>query len=148
MKTRQWRMKHRTAVLDIDDFVITTVELPAAGDGQLVAKVLMFSLDPYLARSMQTWVGETPAWADGTIYGRVLAQVVSSQADGFAPGDLIAALGRWQEHELFDARRAQRIGADTSPPSLSLSVLSGSGLTAWVGINLAELYGLTFRSAE
>jgi NADPH-dependent curcumin reductase len=139
MKTQQWRMKHRTAVLDVDDFEKTGVELPAPGTGQLLAKVLMFALDPYLARSMQTWVGETSAWGDGTIHGRVLAQVVTTQAEGFAPGDLIAGLGRWQECELFEAKRVQRISADITPPSLSMSVLSGSGLTAWVGLNAAHL---------
>lgn len=139
MKTRQWRMKHQTPVLGVDDFEMIEVELPPPGHGQLLAKALMFSLDPYLARSMQTWVGETPAWSDGIIHGRTLAEVVESDADGFEVGDLVAALGRWQEFELFDARRVQRIGSDVSPPSLSLSVLSGSGLTAWVGLKVANL---------
>jgi NADPH-dependent curcumin reductase CurA len=132
-------MTRRTAVLTPDDFEIAEVVLPTPGDGQILAQVQMFSLDPYLSRSMQTWVGETPAWGDGTIHGRVLAEVIASDVAGFAVGDLIAGLGRWQEYEIFDARRIQRIGDDVDPPSLALSVLSGSGLTAWIGLQVADL---------
>jgi NADPH-dependent curcumin reductase CurA len=132
-------MKHRATVLVADDFEIAEVVLPATSDGQILARVLMFSLDPYLSRSMQTWVGETPAWGDGTIHGRVLAEVIQSGAAEFAVGDLIAGLGRWQEFELFDAGRVQRISDDVDPPSLALSVLSGSGMAAWVGLQVADL---------
>ena len=139
MKTRQWRMKHQTAVLEVDDYEMIDIELPSPNEGQLLAKVLMFSLDPYLARSMQTWVGETPAWGGGTIYGRILAEVTESRAAGFQPGDLVAGLGGWQEFELLEARRMQRVDDDRTSPTLSLSVLSGSGLTGWVGLNVANL---------
>lgn len=139
MKTRQWRMKHRTAVLVPEDYELAEIELEEPGDGQILAKVLLFSLDPYLSRSMQTWVGETPGWGDGTIHGRVLAEVIQSGVEDYKTGDLIAGLGRWQELEVFDARRVQRIGDDVQPPSLALSVLSNSGLTAWAGLKLANV---------
>jgi NADPH-dependent curcumin reductase CurA len=132
-------MKRRTTVLTSDDYQIAEVDLPALGEGQVLARVLMFALDPYLSRSMQTWVGETPAWGDGTIHGRLLAEVLESQASSLKPGDLIAGLGRWQEYEIFDARRVQYIDDGLTPPSLALGVLSGSGLTAWLGLRVAEL---------
>jgi NADPH-dependent curcumin reductase CurA len=132
-------MKHQTTVLDVDDYEMIDIELPSPGEGQLLAKVLMFSLDPYLARSMQTWVGETPEWGGGTIHGRILAEVVDSRAAGFQPGDLVVGLGGWQEFDLLEARRMQRVDDDLTSPTLSLSVLSGSGLTGWVGLNVANL---------
>jgi NADPH-dependent curcumin reductase CurA len=122
-----------------DDFEVAEVELPALAEGQLLARVLMYALDPYLSRSMQTWVGETPGWSDGIIHGRVLAEVVQSEASGFEKGDLVAGLGRWQEFDVLDSRGLQRVDEDLDPPSLMLSVLSGSGLTAWIGLKVAEL---------
>jgi NADPH-dependent curcumin reductase CurA len=138
MNSRQWRMRHRTEVLTPGDYMITETELPAPQSGQVLARVLMMALDPYLARSMQSWIGETPAWADGTIHGRVLAEVVYSEAEGLRVGDLVAGVGRWQDFEVFEARRLERIDADVTPPSLALGVLSGSGLTAWVGVHLVD----------
>jgi NADPH-dependent curcumin reductase CurA len=132
-------MKHRTAVLEVDDYEIIEIELPSPSEGQLLARVLMYSLDPYLARSMQTWVGETPAWGDGTIHGRMLAEVMESRAAGFEPGDLIAGLGGWQDFEVLEARRVHRVNDDLISPTLSLSVLSGSGLTGWVGLDVSNL---------
>jgi NADPH-dependent curcumin reductase CurA len=131
-------MRQRTDVLTTSDYVMSETDVPAAQPGQILARVLMMALDPYLARSMQTWIGETPAWADGTIHGRVLAEVVHSEAEGLQVGDLVAGLGRWQDYELFEARRVERIDPEINPPSLSLGVLSGAGLTAWIGIHLVD----------
>ncbi|MQY24334.1 MDR family NADP-dependent oxidoreductase [Nocardia macrotermitis] len=138
MNTRQWRMKHRSEVLTPDDFDIAELTLPPLGDGEVLAKVSMFALDPYLSRAMQSWNGETPGWADGTIHGRLLAEVVESKADGLRAGDLIAGLGRWQEFEIFTARSVERV-TDLEQPSFALGVLSGSGLAAWAGLHVAAL---------
>jgi hypothetical protein len=132
-------MRHQTHILTPDDFEISDTTLPEPQVGQVLARVLMFSLDPYLARSMQTWIGETPDWRDGIIRGRLLSEVVHSEAAGIAVGDLIVGLGRWQEFEVFDAERVERVDDDANPASLSLGVMSASGLTAWVGLHLAAV---------
>jgi NADPH-dependent curcumin reductase CurA len=49
-------------VLTPEDFELTEVHLSQPAAGQVLTRVLMASLDPYLAHSMQTWTGETPAW--------------------------------------------------------------------------------------
>lgn len=132
-------MRCRTAVLTADDFVLSEVDLPAPAGGQLLARVRMASLDPYLAKSMQTWIGETPGWADGTVHGRILAEVVASQSEGIHRGDLITGVGRWQDYEVFDARNVRSVDPSITPPSLALGALSASGWTAWIGLHLSEV---------
>ena len=91
-----------------------------------------------LARAMRSWTGEVPGWADGTIHGRVVGEVIESRSPDFAPGQYITGVGKWQEVQALDAASVDAIPAEIDPPSLVLGVLGRSGLTAWVGLHLAD----------
>ncbi|MCP9276812.1 MDR family NADP-dependent oxidoreductase [Mycolicibacterium arenosum] len=132
-------MRRRTELLTVDDFELVDAELPQLTDGYVLARTSKLSLDPYLTQSMKTWLGETPGWVDGTIHGRVLAQVVDSRTDALKAGDLITGLGRWQECQVFNAESVRPVPTDITPPSLVLGALGASGWTAWIGLHLADL---------
>src|SRR3546814_2859642 len=93
------------------------------GEGQILARTLFISLDPYLTRAMKSWEGEVPGWADGAVHGRLIAEVVESRAFGLAPGDRILAVGRWQELNVMTASDVELIPPDIDPPRLVLGVL-------------------------
>jgi NADPH-dependent curcumin reductase CurA len=139
MKTRQWRMRRRTNVITLEDFELVEIGEAQPRAGQVMVRTLMLALDPYLAQSMKTWLGETPHWADGTIHGRILAEVVETRNDNFDVGDLISGLGAWQEHQVCEAGSIRRVEEHITPPSLVLGALGASGWSAWVGLRLADL---------
>lgn len=108
---------------------------PAAG--QVLIATRMIALDPYLARAMKSWSGEHPGWGDGTIYGRVIGEVIATRSPTLAVGDHILAIARWQAFDVVDAAQVERVGPDIAPPSLALGILGRSGITAWVGLHLS-----------
>lgn len=132
-----WGMRAPTATLTIDDFEPRDAVVLPLGDGQVLCRTRYISLDPYLSRAMREWQGEVPGWADGTIHGRVLAEVMEPRATGFAPGDHVWGVGRWQKLNIFDGSALELIAPQIDPPSLALGVLGRSGITAWVGLHLA-----------
>jgi NADPH-dependent curcumin reductase CurA len=66
-----------------------------------------------------------------------MGEVVESSLEGFAPGDLVRALGAWQEYSLVTARDFPfKIPRDLAiPDTCHLGVAGGAGLAAWFGIH-------------
>src|SRR3546814_19443673 len=81
---KSWGMRRRTANLVLDDFEMRDAAAGHPGEGQILARTLFISLDPYLTRAMKSWEGEVPGWADGAVHGRLIAEVVESRAFGLA----------------------------------------------------------------
>ena len=133
-----WRIRRPCDTLTADNFTFVPVQHAAPADGEITVRAHHIALDPYLARAMRTWAGEVPEWADGTIHGRLTGEVVQSRAAGFAVGDRVLAVGRWQHVQNIAATRAELIAPNVQPPRLALGVLGRSGITAWVGLHLAE----------
>lgn len=135
-----WRMRRRCETLTPGDFEFVPSPRPAsAAPGELLVRARYISLDPYLARAMKSWSGEIAGWADGTVHGRIVGEVIESRSEDFAPGDAVLTIGRWQELQNVPASTAMLIPTRTKPSSLALGVLGRSGLTAWVGLRLAAL---------
>jgi NADPH-dependent curcumin reductase CurA len=133
-----WRVRRRCETLTLADFVFAADELRAPAENEITIHTRHIALDPYLARAMRNWTGEVPEWADGTIHGRIVGEVLSSQAPGYAVGDTVLAIGRWQAVQTLAAARAEVISPAINPPRLALGVLGRSGMTAWVGLHLAR----------
>lgn len=133
-----WRMRCRTETLTLDDFEFAPAELALPGEGQLLVRTRFISLDPYLARAMRSWSGEVSGWADGTIHGRIVGEVLGSRAPGFAPGQFATGVARWQQEQVIDAATIEPVPDGIDPPSLILGILGRSGLTAWIGLHLAD----------
>lgn len=133
-----WRMRRRSETLTVEDFEFVEAHAASPAEGQLLLGTRYISLDPYLARAMRSWAGEVPGWADGTLHGRLVGEVLESRAPGFAPGQIVTAVGRWQDVQWLDAVLAEPVPAGIDPPSLMLGVLGRSGITAWVGLHLAD----------
>lgn len=133
-----WRIRRRRETLTADDFDFVPAEIRHPDEGEITVRTRHIALDPYLARAMRNWSGEVPDWAEGIIHGRVVGEVRDSRAPGFAVGDRVLAIGRWQTSQIIPACRAEPIAAAIDPPRLALGVLGRSGLTAWVGLHLAN----------
>ncbi|MGE4304180.1 MAG: NADP-dependent oxidoreductase [Novosphingobium sp.] len=136
---KSWIMRRRTDTLHVDDYALVDIDAPAApGPGEVRLRTLFISLDPYLSRFMKIWEGEHPGWQHGHVYGRTVAEVTESRAEGLAVGDKVLAVARWQPENVVPAASAMRIDPEIDPPSLVLGVLGASGRTAWFGLDLAH----------
>ncbi len=110
-------------------------DIPKAGAGQMLLRNEYLSLDPYMRGRMS----DAPSYAapveiGGTMVGGTVAQVVTSDVTGYAPGDWVVAFGGWQDYTVSDGTMVINMGKDPQNPSWALGVLGMPGLTAWAGL--------------
>jgi NADPH-dependent curcumin reductase CurA len=114
---------------------LETDDLPTPGKGQMLLRNEYLSLDPYMRGRMS----DAPSYAapveiGDVMVGGTVAQVVSSDIDGFGEGDWVVAFGGWQDYALSDGKGVINMGKDPENPSWALGVLGMPGLTAWAGL--------------
>ena len=118
-----------------DNFRLETADIPTPGEGEILVEVSHMSLDPYMRGRMS----DAPSYAAPVGIGEVMvggtvAQVVSSDIDGFDEGDWVQAFGGWQDYALSDGTGVLNMGKNPENPSWALGVLGMPGLTAWAGL--------------
>jgi hypothetical protein len=101
----------------------------------MLCRTIYLSLDPYMRGRMS----EAPSYARPVGLGEVMTggtvgQVVRSDLDGFAPGDLVVGAGGWQDYALFRQGEARKVDPGQAPVSTALGVLGMPGQTAYVGL--------------
>lgn len=102
---RQWILRQRPeGEVSDDDLVLETGAVPEPGEGQMVVRTRLISMDP----ANRAWMNETPTYMDpvplnGPMLGLMMGEVVASRSDKFAPGEQVMGLGSWSEYCLVDA---------------------------------------------
>ncbi|TWJ20488.1 hypothetical protein JD76_00586 [Micromonospora endolithica] len=118
-----------------DNFRLVETPVPTPGPGQLVVRNQYMSVDPYMRGRMNDVKSYTPPFAlDAPLDGGALGEVVASEADGFAPGDIVLHALGWREYALLDAKGARKVDPTLAPVTAYLSVLGMTGLTAYAGL--------------
>ena len=135
---RQWVLKERpTGMIGEEHFEYRESEVPAIGDGEVLVRNLSLSFDP----TQRGWVNDMESYMPPVGIGEVMragsvGQVVESNNEGFAPGDLVQGLGGWQDYFVVGA--GSMIPANKLPqgvtPEMALGVLGTTGLTAYFGL--------------
>ena len=120
---------------DSDTLRLETGAVPVPAAGQMLLRNEYLSLDPYMRGRMS----DAPSYAAPVEIGEVMiggtvAQVVSSDVNGFAAGDWVTAFGGWQDYALSDGKGVINMGKNSENPSWALGVLGMPGLTAWAGL--------------
>lgn len=117
------------------DFRLEDFAVPAPGPGQVLLKTRFLSLDPYMRGRMNDSKSYAPSVAlNDPMVGEVVAEVVDSQLDGFAPGEHVLAHLGWVSHGLSDGKGLRKIDADQAPLQSYLGVLGMPGFTAYAGL--------------
>jgi hypothetical protein len=117
------------------DFRLESAPVPEPGPGQVLIRTLWLSLDPYMrgrmsdAKSYAKPVGIGEVMTGGTV-----GEVVRSNHDKLAPGDLVLGMGGWQEHAVLDGRELRRLDPAAAPVQTALGVLGMPGMTAYTGL--------------
>jgi len=118
------------------DFTTASADLPPLQEGQLLVRVRVISLDPYLLSRMRGRHMSGPAPAAGeTVPSEGVAEVLESRAEGYSAGDFVVGLCGWQDMAVMEAKGARRIDASIRPLSLHLGVAGMPGLTAYASVH-------------
>jgi NADPH-dependent curcumin reductase CurA len=114
-------------------------ELAPPGDGQVLVRNMYMSVDPYMRARMHE-EGYMPPFQPGQVLtGAAVGEVVQSQAGGLSAGDIVSSAYGWREYFVANARDVRRIDRPFQPVSAHLGVLGGTGLSAWVGLNVVDV---------
>jgi len=119
-----------------EDFRLESGPLPQPGEGEVLARTIWLSLDPYMRGRMN----EGPSYAapvplGGVMQGEGVGEVVASRHPDFAPGDFVRGHGGWQSHFVLPAEKLTKLDPHEAPLGTALGVLGMPGLTAYAGLH-------------
>ncbi len=116
------------------DFTLETSKVPTPGADEVLIAVTHLSLDPYMRGRMDDAKSYAPSVdIGGTMTGQGVGRIITSNADGFVPGDLVIGATGWASHAVLPTDGLRKLD-EALPPSTALGVLGMPGMTAWTGL--------------
>lgn len=120
------------------DFELREVDLPIAGDGQVLLKTLYLGLAPVMRMYMQgeSVAGEPALRIGDVIHGRGVAEVIQSNHPDYAIGDIVHGQMGWQSYKASSMSprekfyRCADMGVSYAHYTATLAM---TGLSAWAG---------------
>jgi NADPH-dependent curcumin reductase CurA len=135
--TREWQLAARPHGEPTPaDFRLVEHDRPDPADGQVVVRMLVMSVDPYMRGRMRAVKSYADPWEVGeTMKGGAVGRVVESRSSAVPEGALVLTDAAWRDVAVLDAAHV-RVLPDLPgiPPSYHLGVLGMPGLTAWAGL--------------
>jgi NADPH-dependent curcumin reductase len=124
-----------TGMVDERTVRLEESDVPEPGDGEALARVRYLSIDP----TIRTWMDDAPGYlppigVDEVIRSGGIAEVVASNSDDYAPGDLLFGFTGWQDYVLASAAGGYQRLPDGVSPTLALSLFGTTGMTAYFGL--------------
>ena len=116
-----------------EHFRLADGPMPQPKDGELLLRTRLISLDAANRAWMQGATYRAAIEAGQVMAGGAVAEVIETQASGFAKGDLVFADTGWQDYAALPARQCQK-QPSIDPMSHLLSVYGVAGLTAYFGL--------------
>lgn len=114
---------------------LETTDIPTPKEGEMLLRSKFLSLDPYMrGRMNDTKSYAAPVEIGGVMTGQVVAEVVTSQLEGYSAGDLVLAGSGWQDYAVSDGTQIVNLGKDPANPSWALGILGMPGYTAYAGL--------------
>ena len=111
------------------------VTVPALSEGEVLVRTIYLSLDPYMRGRMNDTRSYVPPVQIGAVMeGGVVGEVVASNNDKFAVGDIVNGSLGWQEHAVSNGRGLRKVDPSLGPISTAVGVLGMPGMTAYTGL--------------
>jgi NADPH-dependent curcumin reductase CurA len=124
-----------------ENFDLVEVAVPQPGEGQILVRNRVMSVDPAMRGRMDDVKSYMPPYQIGKpLDGGAVGEVVASTVRQFSPGDTVLHGSGWREYALLDADRAITVDPSAAPLGAYLGVLGMPGLTAYAG--LLEVAGM------
>ncbi|QND52637.1 NADP-dependent oxidoreductase [Phyllobacterium sp. 628] len=119
--------------LQPDQFGLVENALPEPQDGEILVRVLYISLDAANRAWMQGATYRAAVEPNSVMAGASIAEVVTSKAPNFAPGDIVFGDTGWQDFAVLPAKHLLKMPR-IEPLTHLLSVYGIAGLTAYFGL--------------
>lgn len=106
---------------DTETLRLESSDITAPNSDEMLLRTKFLSLDPYMRGRMNDAKSYAePVKIREVMTGQVVAQVVTSNLDGFAEGDLVLSGSGWQDYAISNGEQVINIGKDPINPSWSL----------------------------
>jgi NADPH-dependent curcumin reductase CurA len=123
-----------------ETFAHATTDLPPLADGEVLVRNLFMSVDPYMRGRMNDVKSYVPPFQVGKpLEGGAIGEVIESRSGELARGDIVQSMRGWRDLFVAPGSELRKVDPRVQPLSTYLGVLGMPGLTAWVGLKLAEL---------
>jgi hypothetical protein len=122
-----------TDKLSAQHFTMAEAPVPSPGEGEVLARTLLLSLDPANRAWMQGATYRAALNAGQVMAGFTLGRVIESNHSDFAPGDLVEGDGGWQDYFCLPGKRLNK-RAPREPLTHLMSALGVTGNTAYYGM--------------
>jgi NADPH-dependent curcumin reductase CurA len=119
--------------LSPDHFTLREAPVPTPGPGEVLTRAIYLSLDAANRAWMHGRTYTDPVEAGDVMHGLTLARVEASNDAAFKAGDLVEAVGGWQDYSVQEAKALSKI-APVKPLSHALSITGVTGKTAYFGM--------------
>ncbi len=118
-----------------DNFDIREENVPKPGDGEILVRIAMISIDP----AMRGWMNEGRSYVPPIGIGEVMralaaGTVEKSRHPGFSVGDAVTGLFGVQEYALSDGQGVNKVDLSSATLADWLGGLGMPGMTAWFGL--------------
>ncbi len=136
-QSREIRLKSRPAGTPThDNFEVATVDVGTPGAGEVLVRNRFMSVDPYMRGRMTDRASYVPPFQLGeALQGGAIGEVIASNNDGFAPGDLVSSMFGWRESFVAPGGALEKLPRQVNVPDQAfLGVLGMPGLTAYAGL--------------
>jgi NADPH-dependent curcumin reductase CurA len=120
-----------------ENFRLEEVPMPALLPGGLLLKVRYLSLDPYMRGRMDDRKSYAkPVGIGEVMTGESVCEVIASDRQGYAAGDIVLAHTGWRTHAAWDGPAPRKLDPSLAPITTGLGVLGMPGFTAYSGLYL------------
>lgn len=114
---------------------LETIPIPTPGAGEMLLRTEFLSLDPYMRGRMSAAKSYAEPVAIGEVMvGGTVAQVVSSDVEGFSEGDFVLSYSGWQDYAVSNGKGVTNLGSAPAQPSWALGIMGMPGFTAYAGL--------------
>ncbi len=122
------------------NFTLAVTELPPLNPGEVLVRNLFMSVDPYMRGRMNEGKSYVPPFELGKVMdGGAVGEVLDSRADGVVVGDAVVSNRGWRECFIATPAELHPVNNTMRPLSVYLGALGMPGMTAWAGLQLADV---------
>lgn len=135
-KSRQWLLADHPngRPLKMSDFTFNEAPIEEPREGEILLKTLWLGFDPGQKGWMENIANYVAPMQIGEVMrGSGIGQVVETRNPRFKVGQLVTGLVGWRDYLRTDGQGLSPVLPDV-PPTANLSILGGTGLTAYFGL--------------
>jgi NADPH-dependent curcumin reductase CurA len=127
-----------TGLPTAENFRLVERELPDPGEGQVLVRNDVLSVDPYMRGRMNDVPSYVPPFKlDEPLEGGAVGTVLASGDASVPVGAKVLHMAGWRDYALFGAKYATVLDPKLAPVESYLNALGYIGLTAWGGLLIA-----------